>query len=192
MIRGSCLCGGVRFEISEPSGHLEPRGSFMICHCNRCRKHTGSAFNAAFWVKKEDFKLVSGQEFISSYAAPILVRPPGYETRFCKRCGSPLPLVELAATQDVLIPAGALDDDPGVKPEQHVFVEHQAPWFQITDDLPQFTEPSWIYAMVVARDEDGKDATKGYEYFLTNYPDSEHVPEARRRLAELKSKSQSD
>ncbi len=192
MIRGSCLCGEVRFEISEPSGHLEPRGPFLLCHCNRCRKHTGSAFNAGFRVRGEDFKFVSGKEFISSFAAPILRRPPGYETRFCKQCGSPVPLIEPTKSQDVVIPAGTLDDDPRVKPDQHVFVEPQAPWFEITDDLPQFTEPSFFYSVYVAWDEAGHDATKGYEYFLANYPDSEHVPEARRRLAELKGETQSD
>ena len=190
MIRGSCLCGQVRFEMSEPSGHLKPGGPFVMCHCTRCRKHTGSAFNAAFLAKKKDFNLVSGQELISSYAAPILVRPPAYEKRFCKRCGSPVPL-ELSNSQDVLIPAGTLDDDPRVKPDRHVFVEHQAPWFQITDDLPQFTEPSWFYSMVVARDKAGNDATKAYEYFLANYSDSEHVPDATSRLAELRAGRQS-
>ncbi len=133
MTRGSCLCGEVRFEIAEPSGRLEPRGPFVMCHCNRCRKHTGSAFNAGFRVKKEDFKLVAGEDSISNYKAPILVSPPAYEKQFCKRCGSPVP-IEIAT--DVLIPAGTLDDDPRVKPDRHVFIEHQAPWFQITDDLP--------------------------------------------------------
>ena len=84
---------------------------------------------------------------------------------------------------------GTLDDDPKLRPDRHVFVEHQAPWFEITDALPQFTEPAWIYSMVVAWDQTGQDATKGYEYFLTTYPDSDHVPEAKQRLAELRAES---
>ncbi len=157
MIRGSCLCGEVRFEISEPSGHLELLGGFVMCHCNRCRKHTGSAFNAAFLVRKEDFKLASGEAFTSSYEAPILVRPPAYEKRFCKRCGSPVP-AELSGSQVVVIPAGTLDDDPKLKPEEHVFAERKAPWFEITDDLPHVTASSQassiIQSMFLRRDGD--------------------------------------
>ena len=35
--RGSCLCGKVTFEIE---GNFE---QFFLCHCERCRKDTGSA-----------------------------------------------------------------------------------------------------------------------------------------------------
>ena len=140
MIRGSCLCGEVRFELTEPSARPETKGArFFLCHCNRCRKHSGSAFSAGFRVKKEDFKFVSGRELISSYEVPILVEPPAYEKRFCKRCGSPVP-IETSDFPDVQIPAGTLDDDPKVKPDLHCFIHHQAPWFEITDDRPRFTE----------------------------------------------------
>ena len=70
MIKGSCLCAGVRFEIAR----VLPL--FEFCHCNRCRKATGSAFSAAFATRPEDFRLVQGKELISSYEAPILEAPP--------------------------------------------------------------------------------------------------------------------
>ncbi len=41
-----------------------------MCHCNRCRKYTGSTFNAGFRIRQEDFKLVSGKELISRYETP--------------------------------------------------------------------------------------------------------------------------
>jgi len=40
--------------------------------------------------------------------------------------------------EEVGIPAGTLDDDPGIRPQGHIFVEFKAPWFEITDPLPQF------------------------------------------------------
>jgi hypothetical protein len=40
----------------------------------------------------------------------------------------------------VLIPAGTIDDDPGIQPQAHIFVAYKAPWFEITDNLPQFAK----------------------------------------------------
>ncbi len=40
------------------------------------------------------------------------------------------------------VPAGLLDHDPGVKPALHIFVGSKAPWWEITDDLPQFEK--WV------------------------------------------------
>ena len=130
MISGSCLCGGVRFEIERAVGPFE------LCHCNRCRKASGSAFAAMVGVRVEDFRLLQGRELIESYDAPILDSPPAYTSRFCRRCGSS---VSLPAEGEPWfeIPAGLLDQDPGLRPDKHIFVEHRLPWFEITDTLPQ-------------------------------------------------------
>lgn len=130
MIRGSCLCGGVRFEITRAVGPFE------LCHCSRCRKSNGSAFDARVGVKREDFRLVQGAELIETFATPVRESPPPYRTHFCRRCGSPVP----DATGDapyLEVPAGLLDDDPQLRPDKHIFVEVKSPWFNITDDLPQ-------------------------------------------------------
>ena len=91
MIRGGCLCGGVRFEIARAVGPFE------LCHCSRCRKASGSAFVAGLGVRTEDFRLVAGRELIAAYEAPILEHPPAYRTAFCTRCGSPASSVGGAA-----------------------------------------------------------------------------------------------
>ncbi len=131
MIRGSCLCGGVRFEISEATGPFE------LCHCNRCRKVTGSGYLPGLQVRRESLRFVQGVDLIAVYEAPILEKPPAYRSCFCSRCGSPVPdptpdaaLLEVAA--------GLLDDDPGLRPDRHIFVEFKAPWSSVSDGLPQF------------------------------------------------------
>jgi len=135
MIKGSCLCGGVRFEIAR----VLPL--FEFCHCNRCRKATGSAFSAAVAVRPEDFHLVQGKELISSYEAPILKAPPPYRICFCSRCGSHVPPPDVdPASNWFKIDAGLLDDDPGVRPDRHIFTDLMAPWYEITDELPR---PDW-------------------------------------------------
>lgn len=135
MISGGCLCGGVRFEIARAIGPLE------LCHCSRCRKTSGTAYVAGLGVDPRDFRLLQGRELIARYEAPILERPPPYTSTFCSRCGSPVPNPDPAPGSTFFeIPAGSLDGDPGVRADRHIFVEHKAPWFEITDELPQLTK----------------------------------------------------
>lgn len=130
MIQGSCLCGGVKFQIARAAGPFE------LCHCTRCRKASGSAFAAGLGVLREDFQLTQGRELIRIYEAPIREAPPAYRTSFCSRCGSPVP-DPTATSRWFEIPAGLLDDDPRLSPDKHICVEVKSPWFVITDDLPQ-------------------------------------------------------
>jgi hypothetical protein len=130
MIRGSCLCGTVQFEIDRAVGPFE------LCHCGRCRKVSGSAFLATVGVRREDFRWISGRDQIKSYDAPLLDAPPAYRVCFCSACGSCVP--DPAADADWFeIVAGLLDDDPQLRPDRHIFTELKAPWFDIADDLPQ-------------------------------------------------------
>jgi hypothetical protein len=131
MITGSCLCGGVQFEIEKTVGPFE------LCHCRRCRKASGSAFAAMIGVRTSDFRLLQGSELISTYDAPILREPPAYQNFFCRRCGSPVPNPNPEA-EWFEIPAGLLDIDPILRPDRHIFVELKAPWYEIEDRLPRY------------------------------------------------------
>lgn len=137
MIRGSCLCGAVKFEIDRATGPFE------LCHCNRCRKTSGSAFVASIGVRVEDFRLITGLDRIVSYQAPILDRPPAYRTTFCSRCGSPVPAPP-AGESRFEIAAGTLDDDPGIRPDKHIFVEFVPAWSEIRDALPQLDKRALV------------------------------------------------
>ena len=130
-IEGGCLCGGVRFRIARAVGPFE------LCHCSRCRKSSGTAFVAGLVVLAEDFELLQGRELIRSYQAPLLEAPPAYCTSFCSRCGSPVPNPQ-PGDERFEVAAGTLDGDPGLQPDKHIYVEFQAPWFEISDELPQF------------------------------------------------------
>jgi hypothetical protein len=130
MIRGSCLCRGVRFEITRTVGPFE------LCHCSRCRKANGSAFVAGLAVERADFRLVQGGDLIQTFEAPVRESPPAYRTHFCSRCGSPVPDA-FGDSTSLEVPAGLLDDDPQLRPDKHIFVDVKSPWFDITDKLPQ-------------------------------------------------------
>ena len=139
VIRGSCLCGGVKFEIDGPLLRS------LNCHCTFCRKQHGAAFRSRARVRRNELKWVRGEELLTYYEAT-----PGYRRGFCRVCGSPIlnraePHSRLAQNHPATlsefgIALGTLDDDPGVRPESHIFVRSKAPWFEITDDLPQYPE----------------------------------------------------
>ena len=129
MLRGSCLCGGVGYEISGPLS------SPLNCHCTMCRKAHGAAFRSRAHVNANDFRWVRGEVLVTYYESS-----PGTHRGFCRVCGSPLLSRFDFDPASYGLPLGALDDDPGVKPAFHVFVAHKAPWFEITDGLKQYPE----------------------------------------------------
>ena len=131
MFRGSCLCGAVAFEAQSPS-------EFRYCHCTRCRKSRGTPFAANMFVGLGDFRWLRGQDEVSKFRMPNAQR---FGNWFCRVCGSPVPR-EVPALNVILIPAGSLDDDPGVRPAYHIFVNFKAAWEEISDALPQHAEYS--------------------------------------------------
>ena len=123
-IKGSCLCGQVRFAIlGETTGIGQ-------CHCSRCRKVSGSAHAATLHVAAVDFEWLTGEEQVRTF-----VTDNGYTAAFCSGCGSPMPRERGTF---VSIPAGCLDDDPRVKVAFNAFVSVKAPWSQLDESIPQF------------------------------------------------------
>jgi len=127
-ICGSCLCGDVTFEATNPT-------FMMNCHCSRCRLSRASAHATNLFVATDDFHWRSGEERVVNYKLPEAER---FGTAFCQRCGSLVPRIAGPNGQQVNIPAGCLDSDPGIEPRGHIFVASKAPWFKITDSLPQW------------------------------------------------------
>jgi hypothetical protein len=155
MLHGSCLCRGIRYEIS---GKLTDARN---CHCSMCRKAHGAAFRSRASVRTADFRLVSGDDLLTFFESS-----PGNHRGFCRVCGSPI-VSKFDAYPSVLgLPLGALDDDPGIRPAMHVYVTDKAPWHVISDDLPQFTQGPPVPAKAAMTsgkgvDEPGKLAGEG-------------------------------
>ena len=130
LLAGGCLCGAVRFELT---GAPEWAHS---CHCSRCRKATGAAFASNLFLPAGALRFSQGEERIRSFRPPDAER---FTRAFCEVCGSSLPWSNEARGR-VVVPMGTLDDDPGCSPQAHIFVGSKAPWFTITDSLPQHPE----------------------------------------------------
>lgn len=131
VIHGSCLCGGIRFEVRPPF----IRASH--CHCSRCRKHSGTAVCTQARVWREQFRLVQGESLIRVYG-----EGEGAVKAFCTVCGSSLFGGHWPHGKQVSIRMGAFDDDPGIEPQFHTYVGSRAPWDHITDNLPRY-EGAW-------------------------------------------------
>ena len=128
LVNGSCLCGDISFEC-----HVDNETDMLHCHCSMCRTHHGSSFATFMSVKDSQFRWLSGEEHLARYQASP---ESAFQRTFCPRCGASGPQF---VGEWVSVPAGWLDDDPGVRPSGHIFTdpEHKAPWFEITDDLKQ-------------------------------------------------------
>lgn len=128
-IRGSCLCGGIRFEID---GKIGPAGQ---CHCSKCRKVSGTDGNAVFYAAAAGFRWLAGEQLIQRFAVSD---NDGWAAHFCRQCGSPAPLRDKDG-KFFYVPAGLLDDDPGFRGyAAHIFVGSKAPWVCITDSALQY------------------------------------------------------
>ena len=127
---GGCLCGGVRFEVSEP---LVSSG---YCHCTRCQRRTGTAASVSARIAPGSLRVVSGDELIRSY-----VPDEGFAKIFCSACGSALWSRHPDDSDFISIRLGAFDEDPGIRPEYRQFVAYAAAWEDIPDDgLPRYPE----------------------------------------------------
>jgi hypothetical protein len=119
MAKGSCLCGDVRFEISGKTTDIG------MCHCSKCRKVSGVASNANLIVGVDGFRWLAGGDTLKKFQ-----RPDGWGVWRCARCGSPAPMLHPTGGS-YWIPAGLLDEDPGVRVAGHIYVDSKAPWDEI-------------------------------------------------------------
>jgi hypothetical protein len=107
------------------------------CHCSRCRRHSGTFGLTQGRIARENFRLVKGEDLIRVY------RPDhdGAVKAFCSVCGSSLFGGRWPDGSEVSVRFGALDADPGIRPQYHQFVDSKASWDLLPDDgLPRFDE----------------------------------------------------
>jgi hypothetical protein len=121
-VAGSCLCGGVRFELTEPFRRANH------CHCSYCRKHSGTFGLTQGRIPRSGFRLLAGEELLRVYRAS----PESAAKVFCATCGSSLFGGAWPDGPEISVRLGALDGDPGIRPQYRSFVASRAPW----DDLP--------------------------------------------------------
>jgi hypothetical protein len=128
-VTGGCLCGAVRFELSEPPTDAG------YCHCTRCQGRTGGGSSLQARIEGETFRFVAGEEHVQCWQPDA-----GFAKCFCRECGAHL----FSHNDDwskVSVRLAAFDEDPGVRPQWRAFTNYAAPWEPIPDDgLPRYPE----------------------------------------------------
>jgi hypothetical protein len=122
---GSCLCGDVRFDVEGDFDH------FFLCHCEHCRKDTGSAHAANLFSATAKLKWLAGESRVASFNLPAT----RHARSFCSHCGSALPNVQLNG-QLLVVPAGSLNSEVAIKPTAHIFVASRASWDRELEKTP--------------------------------------------------------
>jgi hypothetical protein len=130
LLTGGCNCGAVRFEVGAPLA------SANYCHCTRCQRRTGTAAAVSGRVEPGSFRVVQGEDRMRAWKPET-----GAQKWFCGDCGSALFSLSPGDPDQVGVRLGALDSDPGIRPQWRQFVAYAAPWEKIPEDgLPRYPE----------------------------------------------------
>jgi hypothetical protein len=126
-LRGRCECRRVAYVVADEFRYA------LNCHCSHCRAATGSAFKPLAGIQREKFAVTEGADALLVHG-----EPDRHDAR-CAACGSLLYSVVRDGAW-VHVAMGSLVDTPSIRPTAHIFVGSKAPWYEITDDLPQHEE----------------------------------------------------
>jgi hypothetical protein len=126
-LTGRCLCGGVRFEITEPPV------AAGYCHCTRCQRRTGAGASPNVRLVPGSFRFRQGAELVREWAPE-----DGWVKAFCGRCGSGLFSRPPEDPSPRAVRMGVLDGDPGLRPQYRQHTASVAPWEPLpADGLPR-------------------------------------------------------
>jgi hypothetical protein len=125
MTRGRCLCGNLRFE-------LRGRRLWVAhCHCDSCRRNTGSAVATFVGYRKDQLSYTRGErKFYQS--------SPGVRRGFCAECGTPMTYEADRCPDEVHLYLSTIDNPGAFVPQLHVFFAERIPWMDLVDDLPRY------------------------------------------------------
>ncbi len=129
-LTGRCLCGAVHYEVNG-----DPL-KFYHCHCERCRKSTGTGHATNLMLANAQLVFTQGESHLKRYKVPEAER---FTRQFCDQCGSLVARL-VPEIEAVIIPAGSLDSEIPIKPQAHIFWDSRAAWSCDSASLPQFSE----------------------------------------------------
>jgi hypothetical protein len=127
VLMGKCLCGDVEYTVEDSFSYA------LNCHCSNCRRATGAAFKSFAGIVREKLNVTRGADGLLIFGKELT-----HDAR-CSSCGSLLYSL-VREGKYVHVTLGTLVDEPSIRPSAHIFVGSKAPWFTITDGLPQHQE----------------------------------------------------
>ena len=121
---GHCLCGAVCYQATG-----KPLNT-SLCHCEDCRRASGSPFQGWVFFRSGDFHILSGELRVHAYE--------GRERSFCAQCGSPITFFDKVCPELIEVTLGTMDEPAKLPPDDYNWIEDHLPWVPLNPDLPQF------------------------------------------------------
>ena len=144
MVRGSCLCGGVVYEVPA-----EDIGDITTCYCSLCRKNHGAERRLRARTIAKRFRWVKGENNLSRFAHGVQL-----EKHFCRVCGTPLINRYGGDSAALGLVIATLDDDPGKRCIRHDHIASKPKWLTVDDDLAQFDTVPDVVGQVISINSD--------------------------------------
>ena len=110
---GSCLCGSVNYKSNSDPLVIQN------CHCEQCRKATGSVYLTNLFIKEENFE-ITGEVNNYSHLSDAGNKMTKY---FCPKCGSQIFGKNSGRTAIVTIRAGTVNEKEIIKPIRNLFMK---------------------------------------------------------------------
>ena len=131
-VRGTCLCGGVEFEVTEPFSRVTQ------CHCASCKKLSGGPGTMNGRARTDSIRILRGRELLRTFQPP-----EGSAKTFCSSCGSNVFGGGWPESEHASVRLPTLEDPSDLQPQAHIFVRSVASWETLPDDgLPRFETTS--------------------------------------------------
>lgn len=127
-MKGSCLCKAVEYEV----GQLDM--PIVHCHCQTCQKAHAGPLASSAGVMREHFRWIKGEDKLTAFESS-----PGKVRYFCAVCGSHM-VAERPAQAHVIVRVATLDEDPGLRPEAHIWCSHNVAWLQDSSEAVSYYE----------------------------------------------------
>ena len=125
---GSCLCGGIQFQLTAQLGPID------VCYCKMCRKAQGGPLATNASVEASAVKVTQGQKLLTAYESS-----PGEQRLFCSRCGSPIYSKRSDRPQIVRVRVGIINEPLNARPRAHYYTASKCNWWKIEDNLPRLS-----------------------------------------------------
>jgi len=128
-LTGRCLCGQVQYRVQPPLH------AFHLCHCSRCQRSTGSAHAANLFADPDAIEWLVGADLCQRFDLP---EARLFSRAFCRTCGSPVPYVARSG-KFLILPSGGLDGPLPIAPQDHIFWDDRAAWYDEAQHCAHFT-----------------------------------------------------
>ena len=122
---GSCLCGSVNYKSNSDPLVIQN------CHCDQCRKTTGSVYLTNLFIKEENFE-ITGEVNNYTHLSDAGNNMTKY---FCPKCGSQVFGKNSGRPGIITIRAGTVNEKDIIKPIRNLFLKSKVPSTPINSNL---------------------------------------------------------